>query len=745
MIDVIVPAVTSRSRDGRLDHGSGRAFLAAAGLGILVLLLGNAVAPKGDERYEWTQYLLLGTCYPLLLAALALSSARGPVAGRLLASVESLLALLALGAGLLLVVRTQRWVVLGAALAQVLLVGVLARDRQRETSGPWWRPMTLGLDLAVAAGAWTAAAGLVMTKGILVADFIPIHRLDAVAGFRDGMLALPASLALVVANVAARPTRSAARTTAWRAAENVVALVIIGLASFRADYLLNRAALYHWGPFVGPVELVRQGEWLLWDVPAHYGFLNTVMVALMPIASAWDAFYVANAVLLFLSGSLLFFAFRFPAMGLVNALFALAVSLAAVFWLPGLPGYDGFSGVLVTPAVGPIRFIWCFVLLSVLRVAASRSQAGRPIRILLGGGWLAWLAGSLWSAESAMYCAATWLPAWVILVWHHVRRGAGGARTRLRRAAALLSAPVLLIVAATSAITGYYVLRLGQAPDWYCFAEYSVAFASGFKGLPADRLGGVWALFLVLIGLSAVLLSTARSAASFPVLASLVGAFGSLWATSSYFVSRSHEVNATNLAPIMCMAIATAVHALRLQPERGRGERWVETALGAVLAVMLALAGGSGRLSSPGAWSLRHYAWSIENRRPPMDAALSTALATAGVLPTDPIVFEEWGAPWGRRDGPPERAWLPTKPFLAFAPLAPERKKLYLSRFVERVGLGGWLVEKRSSRLSSPWGSMRWLAVQLSRTHVARRTYEKDEWRLVWFGLRHPTADPNAP
>jgi hypothetical protein len=199
--------VTSRSGDGRLDHGSERAFLATAGLGILVLLLGNAVAPWGGERYEWTQYLLLGSCYPLLLAVLAPSSARRP-GGWLLVSVEYLLAFLALGAALLLVVRTRRWVALGAALAHVLLVGALARDRHREASGAWWRPTTLALDLAVAAGAWTAAAGLVMTRGILVGHSVPIHRLDTVAGFRDGMLALPASLALVVANLVARPTRS---------------------------------------------------------------------------------------------------------------------------------------------------------------------------------------------------------------------------------------------------------------------------------------------------------------------------------------------------------------------------------------------------------------------------------------------------------------------------------------------------------------------------------------------------------
>ena len=191
----------------------------------------------------------------------------------------------------------------------------------------------------------------------------------------------------------------------------------------------------------------------------------------------------------------------------------------------------------------------------------------------------------------------------------------------------------------------------------------------------------------------------------------------------------------------MCMAIATAVQALRLQPERGRGERWVEISLGAVLAVMLALACGTGRLSSPGAWSPRQYAWSIENRRPRMDAALSTALATAGVLPTDPIVFAEWGYAWGQRPALPERAWLPIKPFLLFAPLATERKKVYLSRFVDRVGLGGWFVAKRSSQVAIPWRPPKWIADQLTRTHVAAQVRA---WRVESRLVRPAARDRRA-
>jgi hypothetical protein len=62
--------------------------------------------------------------------------------------------------------------------------------------------------------------------------------------------------------------------------------------------------------FVGPAELVRQGGWLLWDVPSHYGFLNTLVVAAVPVQSAWQAMHLVNGFLLACSAALVFFLLR---------------------------------------------------------------------------------------------------------------------------------------------------------------------------------------------------------------------------------------------------------------------------------------------------------------------------------------------------------------------------------------------------------------------------------------------------
>src|SRR5262249_62292468 len=97
----------------------------------------------------------------------------------------------------------------------------------------------------------------------------------------------------------------------------------------------------------------------------------------------------------------------------VDPLLALGLSRAAVLWLPGervvfLGGGVLGGGVLVTPNAGPFRFVWCHALLA---VAACRPQ--RPLPLLLGT--LVWLAGVLWSSESAGYSRATWLPAYALL------------------------------------------------------------------------------------------------------------------------------------------------------------------------------------------------------------------------------------------------------------------------------------------------------------------------------------------
>jgi hypothetical protein len=92
---------------------------------------------------------------------------------------------------------------------------------------------------------------------------------------------------------------------------NLLGIFGLGLLSLRADGLLTHpSAEFHWAFFAGPAELVRQGGWLLWDVPSLYGYLNIVLVAALPFGSTWQSLFILNAACLFVSAVCTFVIFR---------------------------------------------------------------------------------------------------------------------------------------------------------------------------------------------------------------------------------------------------------------------------------------------------------------------------------------------------------------------------------------------------------------------------------------------------
>src|SRR5262249_32015835 len=106
------------------------------------------------------------------------------------------------------------------------------------------------------------------------------------------------SLVLVLANLFRPdvPGQARGRQLAWVA--NCVGLLVLAWVSGRVRPL-DSAASHHWGVHVGPAELLRQGGWLLWDVPIQYGFLNTLLVAWLPTENVWQSFYLVNSLLHF--------------------------------------------------------------------------------------------------------------------------------------------------------------------------------------------------------------------------------------------------------------------------------------------------------------------------------------------------------------------------------------------------------------------------------------------------------------
>ena len=710
------------------------------GLAVWCLLVGHLVltGPWLDapaKTYDWAQYMNVGILFPSLVLGWCLLPR---VAGaRWARAVQRVLVLVCLLAGGLFIAREGEPTVLLVAGAQL----VVMREVLRGPDGKI-RPALVGVGFAVTAIAWTLAIRMLF--------WLPFP--EAVTlGLPSSLVVFAVLLLLVCAYVGADVRADEVRHVRLLSPANGVAILLIGLVAFRTDGLFDVSgelgAVHHWGVFVGPAELVRQGAWLYWDAPSPYGFLSILALAAFPFGTPWEALYVLHAAFLFVASVFLFLTLRSSRPGLVNWFGSLVITLAALFFIPAAQ----FLATHIYPSSGPYRFFWCYALLAVLIWEVRTLERSRAQRRVLIVGCMVWLLGVLWSPESAVYASVVWLPAYVFVVARRtLARGATwrGPRFDLHRAAAWLALPPLLLLVTLGTVVAYYVVRLGHAPDPIAYVDYLLTFSQGFAGLDMDPQG---AILTFLLGFSALVMSAAYALRDgLPVrwLGLVVGLWGALWAPSSYFVGRADTYNLVRaFLPFACLAMGLLLWYLARRPGAGAWRMVSRLSVVPVLMVVLMLV-GIDRLAVTAfaqRYELRDVT-NIERRLPTIDPSLADLFATAGVRPDDPIVYggsnlgnllPVWDA--GERRVVFTRAWLPTFPLALFAAIRGERKPVYLSRFVERARLGGWLVQRKEegsiavSPEADAYSPQSWFFDQLRATHAATKGFQNDGWSVVWF------------
>jgi hypothetical protein len=712
-------------------------------IGLGSFLWGSLLHLQG-EAYEWAIYLTLGIVFPALLLMLSLSKRFSQAETTPAQNIKLALGLLLLAVSAVFVVRQQQYTALALSLAHLLLIIVsLRKARLRITPGS----MLIVFLLIVIA--WTVSVRLLWWSSPGAWFFDTDSRIEIIYRFMVCFL----FLLLVYFNLNLKGKGKEAARSSFQWIANLIAILIIGVASVRSDQLFNAMSYSHWGVVVGPAEMVRQGGWLFWDVPSQYGFLNILLVAILPVKSVWQSTYIINSILLFSSALFLFFLLRALRPGLVNFCFALLTTLAAVFLIAGWP--PALLGPQVFPSLGPFRFICCYALLLVLLWDFQRDKEERSWRIPVLG-CVVWLIGTLWSSESAVYCAAIWLPSYALIILRKTaapqsegKAGANRARTIIFRALML----PLMLAGAIGLITIYYLAGLGHAPDWRGFYEYSFAFTGGFLSIPMDASGPVWVIFLVFVALSTLAVYFLRLGLRHRAMSLIAGTWGALWAISSYFVSRSHPNNATVLAPMLCLAIGVILYLLAVHKETGRLAALIRMSLVPVLTILLTVTFGNASflklyLSSPKVG----YEGDINSHLPQLDPPLLELFKEAQIKPSDPLIYSairfkavEPAADGLKHDGgvmPPAwpmndgeafasyRTWLPTMPFVLFDPLPEERKQVYMARFAARRHLSGWLIQNKRE---APYTASVWFYNQIMRTHAPTKMFENDDWQLIWF------------
>jgi hypothetical protein len=780
------------------DSGVALAPLWVGGAAVLCLLLGFLIrAPLTviSARVDvWVPYLVLGTVFPLLAAAVVLTERSGRALPAWLGIVLTALPVVAVA---LLAGPQHSLLALGLALGQILLCLLMA--------GWTGMPVQLSLNLNVSLSVRRSTPESLVLE--IVSQPLSGHVKRVLVLFGMGFIAWAVALEMLTWNrlVAEIPPswprvlggaiallaccwwafgRSRPRAgSGGRLLGGVTAVCLLGLVAlaFRTDGLFTvyydgaivaLGPFLHWGAILGPAEAVRQGGWLLWDVPFHYGFLSTLSLLALPLPNAWQSLYLFNAIGTGLQALFLFVVLRAVRPTVVGTLVAAAVSAAVIFLLVDWPEwlYPPHFG----PSVGVFRYGWCYVLVAVLLLERRQAPRSRGQQGVLLAGCVSWLLAVLWSAESAFYGSAIWLPAFGLIVL----RDAGvfdGARD-WRRIVFWLAVPPLLLAAIVGGLVVLYRQFLGHGPDFRAYVDAALSYSnsgtffddvSGYMpDLVPDKSVLVLVFGLVLLVLAAAAL--ARSPGGLREVPVAMGLALGVWAVSSYVIAYNAQLGerSDNLRwpefvyrplPFLVFGLGVLLGIIAPRYLLQRGSSWIPLLKMATIPLLTALLVTA---YTNVAW-LQYYAQAIRAEGfhgrdvtvglPRVEPSLESLLQEAKVKASDPIFYV--GAPLG--DMMP--AWTPagqSEPVvvsqqwmgasLIILSVYPDaRKHLYMERSTERQGGGGWLIERRQDGVvvDQKLSPDPWFFQQVDTTHTPTKIAQNGEWQLVWY---EPKANAEA-
>jgi hypothetical protein len=469
-------------------------------------------------------------------------------------------------------------------------------------------------------------------------------------------------------------------------------------------------------------------------VPAQYGFLSELTIAWIPTPSPWEGLFILNSVMSFLLAATVFVLLRNLGRGFLNLLMSFGVALVAGFLRPGFGSQ--LIGPIGYPSTGGFRFLWCVGLLLILLLIV-RVQSPRTRLAILVAGNLVWVVGVLWSAESAIYSTFVWLPGYFLMLvaerWHEPR-----IRRRLLSIAGLTAVPLLFLAVALTVVVIVYEIGLGQAPDPFAFVEFGLTYQSGFGVWPIDPGGPGWVLFLAYVATLATLAWNHRRQ-PMAVSVALVATAAMVYATSSYFVGRSHPNAVWNLAPQICIALAVAL----VLADRARHAEPMPLLLRLASApVFVVLIVGSLGEHGPAAdYVLRpqNDILRIDAHLPATDPGLALLL-DAHVKPGERVAYLGAGgdpalspylfAGTEQPNGAP--LWLPLVPFSAVNILTPSRRTLYLDRFIGSHPVGGWLIEQTGPKVG-PQTDEEWVKQEIATRFSPGPSYSNDGYVLTFW------------
>lgn len=530
---------------------------------------------------------------------------------------------------------------------------------------------------------------------------------------------------------------------------HIAAFSLFVFLGFRFDHFPD---WWHWQAIVEPAVTIRSGGWLLWDTPAQYGFLQPLLIAWLPAKSVWYSFYLLNGALITLNAYAIFALFF--NMYRTLASFICAVILAACC-TSFLLMHNYSVDFRAFPAGGPVRFVWGIVLL--LYTLAIQKYfvpiiEKKRISLVYAAGTVLWIIGCLWSVESAFFSSVVWLP---VLAFCAVAEKLSSYpevswKTLARYCLYLEAGALFTLLIVIWLIARFYLYSLGQWPDFQMFIEYAQSFKNGYYAMPIDYEGNGYSLVIVFMALFMMAMMHIRYMAftSQHVLHCMCNyaCLVLLWASSCYFISRSHPnipVNLLATSAITLLGGYLLTKSPTIPPLMKESYKLIIVALFCIslnaivsdiidrtfkLSLYLkkpimndvtTLFRPSGRAGNPTSKQLLDL---VEQAGMPKGAYILT-------LDSLHSLFDLKAKTWIL---PNSRTSLHTR--LEPSPLNPQRLALFAMRRAANGPAEGWVIEPRTDRLEN----YSWLKKPVEKYYVELAGFENTHFRIRHFIRKDP-------
>ena len=503
--------------------------------------------------------------------------------------------------------------------------------------------------------------------------------------------------------------------------------ILFGILSSRSDMLFIDSSQMHWEYYVGVIRSVRSGGWLLFDTPSQYGFLPILLAVLLPVKSSWNAFFFLHAASL-LAASILFYQGAIIFCRLPRIL-AAALVIATVFF-----SYPGLISPTAYPSSGPMRFLWCYVLLffsGLIFTGENRS----PFRFAKIGAFL-WIAGVFWSAESAVYCTAIYfspIGLTFLSIFFSQPSSYLEGRNKFGAILGLLGPAILCVSVAGIGISAFYICSLGVWPDWSMHFAYAFAYASGFGGLDIPFNGPIWLIvLLLLVGFIAISLNIKNGTKDSGGAMLAVSATACIWSISSYYLGRSVPNNIVAIYPVLSFALLLL---LRSWPKEANSSILIAISTPFFFLALLSPLANQGLADHLA--GMQVLSLSIGEKTAAADSELTGIMNEAQLSTESPVTYYGHDAAMPRSAKKSngenfEKAWLPNPLQLLEEPIPEQKQREIITRWSSRRTEGGYLVQKKGQAEDR---FARWLQL-LNEDYILVNTWESPNYRIFLFSRK---------